>query len=78
MGAAAQISLSSATQLVLNSSLNQPQSLTFNPNDLTNSTLYVANSNAAQIDTLPSSGGALTQWNAANTKNLVYPSDLDL
>ena len=36
----------------------------------------MANSNAAQIDTLPSSGGALTQWNAANTKNLVYPSDL--
>ena len=76
LGSAAQISLSSATQVVLNSSLNQPQSLTFNPNDLTNSTLYVANSNAAQIDTLPSSGGALTKWNAANTKNLVYPSDL--
>ncbi len=76
LGSAAQISLSSATQLTLNSSLNQPQSLTFNPTDLTNSTLYVANSNAAQIDTLPSSGGALTQWNAANTKNLVYPSDL--
>jgi hypothetical protein len=36
----------------------------------------VANSNAAQIDTLPSSGGGLTQWNAANTANLVYPSDL--
>ena len=76
LGSAAQISLSSATQSVLNSSLNQPQSLTFNPTDLTNSTLYVANSNAAQIDTLPSSGGALTQWNTANTKNLVYPSDL--
>ncbi len=76
LGSAAQISLSSATQLTLNSSLNQPQSLTFNPTDLTSSTLYVANSNAAQIDTLPSSGGPLTQWNAANTKNLVYPSDL--
>ncbi len=76
LGSAAQISLSSATQAILSSSLNQPQSLTFNPADLTNSTLYVANSNAAQIDTLPSSGGALTQWNAANTKNLVYPSDL--
>jgi hypothetical protein len=76
LGSAAQISLSSATQLVLNSKLNQPQSLTFNPTDLTNSTLYVANSNAAKIDTLPSSGGALTQWNAAHTKNLVYPSDL--
>ncbi len=76
LGSAAQISLSSATQQILNSSLNQPQSLTFNPSDLTSSTLYVANSNAKQIDTLPSSGGALTQWNAANTTNLVYPSDL--
>jgi FG-GAP-like repeat/Bacterial Ig-like domain (group 3) len=76
LGSAAQISLSSATQAILSSSLNQPQSLTFNPADLTNSTLYVANSSAAQIDTLPSSGGALTQWNAANTTMLVYPSDL--
>jgi hypothetical protein len=76
LGSAAQISLSSATQQILNSSLSQPQSLTFNPTDLTNSTLYVANSNAAQIDTLSSSGGSLTQWNVANTKNLVYPSDL--
>ncbi len=76
LGSAAQISLSSATQQILNSSLSQPQSLTFNPTDLTNSTLYVANSNAKQIDTLPSSGGALTQWNPANTTNLVYPSDL--
>ena len=76
LGSAAQISLSSATQLMLNSSLNQPQSLTFNPTDLTSATLYVANSNAEQIDTLPSSSGSLTQWNPANTKNLVYPSDL--
>jgi hypothetical protein len=76
LGSAAQISLSSATQLTLNSSLSQPQSLTFNPTDLTSSTLYVANSTAAQIDTLPSTGGSLTQWNAANTTNLVYPSDL--
>ena len=76
LGSAAQISLSSATQLMLNSSLNQPQSLTFNPTDLTNTTLYVANSNAARIDTLPSSGGSLTQWNRNHTKNLVYPSDL--
>jgi sugar lactone lactonase YvrE len=76
LGSAAQISLSSATQLILNSSLNQPQSLTFNPTDLKSSTLYVANSNAAQIDTLPSSGGSLTQWNPGNTNNLVYPSDL--
>jgi FG-GAP-like repeat/Bacterial Ig-like domain (group 3) len=76
LGSAAQISLSSATQQLLNSTLNQPQSLTFNPSDLTSSSLYVANSNAKQIDTLPSSGGALTQWNPANTTNLVYPSDL--
>jgi sugar lactone lactonase YvrE len=76
LGSAAQISLSSATQQMLNSTLNQPQSLTFNPTDLTNSTLYVANSKAAQIDTLPSTGGALTQWNTSNTGNLVYPSDL--
>jgi hypothetical protein len=76
LGSAAQISLNSATQQILSPGLNQPQSLTFNPTDLNNSTLYVANSNAAQIDTLPSSGGALNQWNAANTANLVYPSDL--
>ncbi len=76
LGSAAQISLSSATQQILNSTLNQPQSLTFNPSDLTNSKLYAANSMAAQIDTLPASGGSLTQWNKTNTKNLVYPSDL--
>jgi sugar lactone lactonase YvrE len=76
LGSAAQISLSSATQQILNSSLNQPQSLAFNPTVLSNANMYVANSNAAQIDTLPSSGGALTQWNPTNTKNLVYPSDL--
>jgi FG-GAP-like repeat/Bacterial Ig-like domain (group 3) len=76
LGSAAQASLSSATQAVLNSSLNQPQSLTFDPTDLTNSTLYVSNSMAGQIDTLAASGGALTQWNAANTGNLVYPTEL--
>jgi len=76
MGSAAQISLSSATQQVLNSALNQPQSLTFNPTDLTNSTLYLANSNMGQLDTLSSTGGKLTRWNAANTRNLVYPADL--
>jgi hypothetical protein len=76
LGAASQISLSSATQVMLSSGLNQPQSLTFNPADTTNSTLYVANSDTGIIDTVPSTGGALTQWNAANTKNLVYPSDL--
>ncbi|MGC2401858.1 MAG: FG-GAP-like repeat-containing protein [Acidobacteriaceae bacterium] len=76
LGSAAQISLSSATQQVLSSLLNQPQSVTFDPTDLTNSKLYVANSNVGQLDTLPSSGGALTRWNAANTGNLLYPGDL--
>jgi sugar lactone lactonase YvrE len=75
MGDAAQISLSSATQSVLNSSLSEPQSVAFNP-AVTNSTLYVANSDAKEIVTLPTSGGAFTQWNAANTTDLVYPSDL--
>jgi FG-GAP-like repeat len=76
MGDAAQIALSSATQSLLSSSLNQPQSVTFDPTDITNSKLYVANSKMGQVDTLPSAGGALTQWNAANTQNLAYPSDL--
>ena len=55
LGDAAQMVLSNATQATLNSSLNQPQSLTFNPTDDTNSKLYVANSGAAQVDTLSSS-----------------------
>ena len=81
LGSAAQVSLSSATAAVLNSALISPQSLTFNPTDLTNSTLYVVNTNAqqtmGQIYTLPSSGSpSLTQWNVPNTKNLMYPSDL--
>jgi len=76
MGDAAQIALSTALQSVLNSSLSEPQSVAFDPTDAANSKLYVANSNVGQIDTLPSSGGALTRWNAANTGSLVYPSDL--
>jgi sugar lactone lactonase YvrE len=76
LGSAAQISLGDATQQILNSSLMQPESVVFNPTDLTTSTLYVANSGVGQLDTLPSSGGALTQWNTANTNSLVYPSDL--
>jgi hypothetical protein len=76
MGDAAQIALSSATQSVLNSNLNSPQSLTFNPADNTNSTLYVANSNVGRLDTLPPSGGPLTRWDGAHSGNLVYPSDL--
>ena len=76
LGSAAQISLGDATQQVLNSALNQPQALTFNPLDLVNNTLYVSNSNLGQISLLASSGGSLTQWNSANTTNLVYPADL--
>jgi len=73
LGDAAQIVLSNATQATLNSSLNQPQSVTFKPTDYTNSTLYVANSGAAQVDSLASSGSSLTNLSIAN---LVYPSDL--
>jgi FG-GAP-like repeat/Bacterial Ig-like domain (group 3) len=73
LGSASQIWLSNATQTVLNNTLNQPQSLTFSPTDLSNSTLYVANSDAGQLDTLASSGGALTQL---PTANLQYPIDL--
>ena len=80
LGSAAQVSLSSATTVVLNSALISPQSLTFNPTDLTNSTLYVVNTNVpqtvGQLYTLASSGGSLIPWNAANTNNLKYPSDL--
>ncbi|MGA3226918.1 MAG: FG-GAP-like repeat-containing protein [Acidobacteriaceae bacterium] len=76
LGSAAQASLSSATQLVLNSSLNQPQSITFDPTAYQNPLLYVANSMAGQIDTLLPSGGSLTQWNPANTTNLQYPTEL--
>ena len=65
-----------ATQQVLNSSLLAPQSVTFNPADRFNSTLYVANSYAAQIATLASSGGSLTPWNTANAGNLAYPIDI--
>ena len=76
LGDAAQISLSNATQVVLNSTLNQPESLVFNPADVNNATLYVANSNVGQLDTTPSSPGPLARWNAANTTGLKYPSDL--
>ena len=73
---AAQIALSTATQSKLNSSLNQPQNAVFNPTDSVGATLYIANSMAAQLDTLSSSGGSLTQWNVSNTKQLAYPADL--
>jgi hypothetical protein len=76
LGSAAQIALGDATQQVLNSTLLAPQSVTFNPADRFDSTLYVANSYAGQIVTLASSGGSLTPWNAANTGNLAYPIDI--
>ena len=76
LGDAAQISLASASQVTLTSAANQPQAATFNPTDTNGSTLYVANSNASMLDTLASSGGALTQFDPANTRNMQYPSDL--
>ena len=60
----AQITLGAASQTtVLNAGLLEPQSVTFNPTDGTNNTLYVANSYAAQVVTLASSGGSTTPWN---------------
>ena len=73
---AAQIALSSATQTTLNTAVNQPQNAVFNPTDAASATLYVANSLAAQLDTLSSSGGSLAPWNSTNTTQLKYPSDL--
>jgi len=73
MGNASQMTLGDAKQKTLNAGLNQPQGVAFNPID---SLLYVSNSNASQIVTLPLSGGAFTRWNATNTPNLVYPTDL--
>ena len=81
LGAAAQISLSSAQTSVLNKALLQPQSLTFNPNDIANASLYIANGtyttsspNQGQIDKL--AGGTLSTFIAATPTKLVYPSDL--
>jgi hypothetical protein len=76
LGSAAQIALGDATQQILNAGLLEPQSVTFNPADHSNSTLYVANSFAAQISTLASSGGSATPWNTANAGNLAYPIDM--
>ena len=81
LGAASQISLSSAQTLVLNNALMQPQGLTFNPNDTANASLYIGNGtyttstpNVGQIDKL--SGGALSTWVPATPTTVVYPSDL--
>jgi hypothetical protein len=72
VGGAAQISLSSMTQVTLNSSLNQPQSSTFDPSG---THFYVSNSAAAEIGTLPPTGGPLTPWNTGGV-SLTYPGDL--
>jgi hypothetical protein len=81
LGAAAQVSLSSAQTSVLNGGLLQPQSLAFNPNDTTNANLYIANGNyttatpnTGQIDKL--TGGTLSTWIAPTPTKVVYPSDL--
>ncbi len=81
LGAASQISLSSAQTLVLNNALMQPQGLAFNPNDTANASLYIGNGtyttstpNVGQIDKL--SGGALSTWVPATPTTVVYPSDL--
>jgi hypothetical protein len=81
LGAASQVSLSSAQTLVLNSALMQPQSLAFNPNDTVNASLYIGNGtyttstpNVGQINKL--SGGALSTWVPASPTTVVYPSDL--
>jgi FG-GAP-like repeat/Bacterial Ig-like domain (group 3) len=77
LGNASQIMLGAASQTtVLNAGLLEPQGVTFNPTDRLNSTLYVANSFAAQIVTLSSSGGSTTPWNTANTGNFSYPIDI--
>ena len=76
LGNAPQMTLGGGKQKTLNAGLNQPQGVTFNPTDMSFGTLYVSNSNASQIVTLSSSGGAFAPWNTANTGNLVYPTDL--
>jgi hypothetical protein len=81
LGAASQISLSSAQTLVLNNGLMQPQTLTFNPNDTANANLYLGNGtyttsspNVGQIDEL--SSGTLSTYIPASPATVLYPSDL--
>jgi sugar lactone lactonase YvrE len=76
MGNASQMTLGGGKQKTLNAGLNQPQGVAFSPTDTSFTTLYASNSGASQIVTLPSAGGVFTQWNTANTGNLVYPTDL--
>jgi hypothetical protein len=77
-GNASQITLGTGVQTtLLNAGLLEPQSVTFSPTDINNSTLYVANSFAKQVVTLSSlAPGAATPWNAANSGNLNYPVDI--
>jgi hypothetical protein len=76
-GNASQITLGAASQTTtLNAGLLEPQSVTFNPADRANSTLFVANSYAKQVVNVNTSGGTATPWNTANAGNLVYPVDI--
>ncbi len=76
MGNASQMTLGNGKQKTLNAGLNQPQGVAINPTDSPFVNLYVSNSGASQIVTLPAAGGTFNRWNAANTGNLVYPTDL--
>jgi hypothetical protein len=78
IGNASQITLGAASQTtVLNAGLLEPQSVTFNPTDRNNNTLYVAESYAAQIVTLASSGsGPTTPYITTSAGNFAYPIDM--
>ena len=70
------MTLGNGKQKTLNAGLNQPQGVAINPTDKPFVNLYVSNSGASQIGTLPAAGGTFARWNAGNTGNLVYPTDL--
>ena len=76
MGNSSQMTLGNGKQKTLNAGLNQPQGVAINPTDKPFVNLYVSNSGASQIGTLPAAGGTFARWNAGNTGNLVYPTDL--
>jgi hypothetical protein len=77
LGNAPQIMLGAASKTtVLNAGLLEPQGVALNPADSTNSTLYVANSYAAQVVSLSSSGGATTPYISTSAGNFSYPVDL--
>jgi hypothetical protein len=78
IGNASQITLGAASQTtVLNAGLLEPQSVTFNPTDRNNNMLYVAESYAAQIVKLASSGsGPTTPYISTSAGNFAYPIDM--